>query len=70
MTNDYSVIGEHIDDEHHLLVVGADGQHYDYSLLRDEVSPVTPNDRWRIDRQPDGADADRPAAEDDLPPES
>lgn len=49
MTNEFSVIGEHIEDERHLLVLGNDGQHYDYSLERDEVSPVVPDEHWRVD---------------------
>ena len=49
MTNEFNVIGERKDDELHLLVRGDDGQHYDYSLIREQVSPVELDDRWVID---------------------
>jgi hypothetical protein len=61
MTNEFNVIGEHKDDELHLLVLGDDGQHYDYSLASEQLSPVQPDDRWEIDQLP--ADAGLPGAE-------
>lgn len=53
MTNEFNVIGERKDDELHLLVRGDDGRHYDYSLASEQVSPVDPDERWEIDRDPD-----------------
>lgn len=52
MTNEFDVIGERKDDEQHLLVRGEDGRHYDYSLASEQVSPVEPDERWQIDREP------------------
>jgi hypothetical protein len=49
MTNEFNVIGQRKDDDLHLLVLGNDGQHYDYSLASEQVSPVEPDDRWAID---------------------
>jgi hypothetical protein len=64
MTNEYNVVGEHKTKEHHLLVVGDDGRHYDYALDRDEVSPVEPDDAWRLDGADDGATETSDAAVD------
>jgi hypothetical protein len=55
MTNEYNVIGEHKDNDRHLLVVGDDGRHYDYSLDSDAVSPVDPDERWQVDEEPPDA---------------
>jgi hypothetical protein len=69
MTNEFNVIGQRKDDDLHLLVRGDDGRHYDYSLASEQVSPVNPDERWAIDREPDD---DGPAAEGetgDIPPE-
>ena len=49
MTNEFNVIGQRKDDDLHLLVRGDDGQHYDYSVAREQVSPVDPDERWVID---------------------
>lgn len=54
MTNEFNVIGERKDDDLHLLVRGHDGQHYDYSVASERVSPVEPDERWQIDREPAG----------------
>lgn len=49
MTNEFNVIGQRKDDDLHLLVRGDDGQHYDYYVAREQVSPVEPDERWAID---------------------
>lgn len=48
MTNEFTVIGEHRDDQTHLLVLGADGHYYGYSPAREELSPVVPNEDWIV----------------------
>lgn len=52
MTSEYNVVGEHKDDDQHLLVLGDDGQHYDYSLITERIEPVQVDDSWRVDDQP------------------
>jgi hypothetical protein len=64
MGNEFDVIGERKDDEQHLLVVGDDGQHYDYSLTSEQVSPVEPDERWLVDGEP-GDEADQAEGETD-----
>jgi hypothetical protein len=63
MTNEFDVIGERKDDDLHLLVRDDDGQHYDYSVANEQVSPVEPDERWKIDREPpldeEARDADK-----------
>jgi hypothetical protein len=49
MTNEFNVIGERKDDDLHLLVRGDDGQHYDYAVASEQVMPVEPDDRWKMD---------------------
>ena len=56
MTNEYNVIGEHKENEEHLLVVGDDGQHYDYSLTSERVEPVQVDDRWNVDEPNKGGE--------------
>ena len=49
MANEYNVIGEHKDNDEHLLVMGDDGQPYDYCLTRETVEPVEIDESWAID---------------------
>jgi len=62
MTTEYSVIGEHKQDDGHLLVMGEDGQPYDYALTSETIEPVEIDDRWRIDEDAD-SDVEGVAAE-------
>lgn len=48
MPNEFMVVGEHKDDEGELLVMGSDGNYYEYDLQRDRLSPVEPDDQWEI----------------------
>ncbi len=53
MPTDYAVIGEHREDDQHLLLLGEDGEHYDYHLGRDHVAPIEELDeQWVIDGRP------------------
>jgi hypothetical protein len=45
----FSVIGENHDDPDRLLLLGTDGQHYQYQLLDGTTSPVDLDDHWVID---------------------
>ena len=67
MANEFNVIGERKDDDLHLLVLGNDGQHYDYSVAGEQVSPVEPDERWNIDRDPPDTEAVAEAPERDKP---
>lgn len=48
MPNEFTVVGEHKEDESELLVMGADGKYYEYDLHRDRLSPVEPDEQWEI----------------------
>ncbi len=48
-TTVFAVVGEHRDDPDHLLVLGADGQHYDLHLPDGVTLPVEPDEEWRVD---------------------
>jgi len=52
MTPVFSVIGENRDDPDHLLLIGADGQYYQYRLLDGTTTPTDPDDTWVIDPNP------------------
>ncbi len=56
MTTVYSVIGEHNDDPTQLLALGADGQHYALVLTQGTLTPVDPDESWRLD--PEAPDRD------------
>ncbi len=51
MTNLYAVVGEHRDEPGRLLLLGDDGQYYDYDALHSysEPSQVVPTDEWNVD---------------------
>jgi hypothetical protein len=46
MPNEFTVVGEHRDIQSTLLVVGADGQYYQYDLAHDRVVATEVDDRW------------------------
>ena len=48
MPNEFNVIGERRDDKEHLLLLGADGQHYDYHLRQDRLAPVEVDEKWVV----------------------
>ncbi len=48
MPNEFSVVGEHRDDDTHLLVMGIDGQYYSYFPERDDFVRVEPGEEWVI----------------------
>jgi hypothetical protein len=52
MTTIFAVVGEHHDDPDRLLLLGADGQYYQYVLPEETTSPVVPDEHWVIDPNP------------------
>jgi hypothetical protein len=55
VTNLYAVVGEHMDNPDHFLVLGEDGRYYDWDLANEETRLVEPGDEWTIDAEvPDG----------------
>jgi hypothetical protein len=47
---DFQVIGERKDDPGHLLLMGDDGQWYDYDVAHGEIALIDcPNDAWAMD---------------------
>jgi len=49
MNNVFAVIGESRTDPDLLLVVGADGLHYEYQLSDGTTAPVDIDDQWAVD---------------------
>lgn len=49
--NELAVIGENKDDPSRLLLLGADGHYYAYSLPDGEPEEVDPDDDWKIESQ-------------------
>jgi hypothetical protein len=61
MTNEFTVIGEHKDNDLKLLVRGADGGYYGYDPLHEAVHPVEPDENiWNITQQAEPEDVDGP----------
>lgn len=59
MPAEYTVIGEHRDDESQLLVMGTDGRYYSYAPARELIAPTDPDEFWVISdsetpERPDG----------------
>ncbi len=48
----FAVVGENRDDPDRLLLVGSDGQHYQYHLPDGTTTPVEPDEGWRFDPNP------------------
>lgn len=55
MPNEFTVIGEHKTDVYHLLVLGADGNYYEYDPVRGTFSLVDPDENWEFLRDVDEA---------------
>jgi hypothetical protein len=53
MPIEFTVVGEHRDDQSQLLVMGTDGKYYGYAAARDLFSPVEPDERWVIQQRSD-----------------
>lgn len=67
MTNEFTVVGEHKNNELHLLVLGADGGYYEYDPLREVVHPVEPDEEtWTILHRAEPEDIDGPPPADLL----
>lgn len=52
----FAVVGENRDDPDRLLLLGADGRHYQYDLPAGTATPVVPDDGWVLDPNPPPAD--------------
>lgn len=67
MTIEFTVVGEHKENELHLLVLGADGGYYDYDPIHDAVNPVEPDENtWMITHRGEPEDVDGPPSADQL----
>jgi hypothetical protein len=50
MTNIFAVVGEHRDDPDRLLVIGQDGNTYDYQVPTGQLMPTEPYaEDWSVD---------------------
>jgi len=45
----YEVVGEHLSDPTHLLVMGDDGRFYSLNLLDGQTQPTEVSDEWVLD---------------------
>ncbi len=52
MTNIFAVVGEHRDDPDRLLVIGEDGNAYDYKVPTGQFMPTEPQEEdWHVDTE-------------------
>ena len=49
MTTVFAVVGEHHDDPDRLLLLGSDGQYYQFLLPDETTTPVIPDETWDFD---------------------
>lgn len=49
MTTVFSVVGQHEEDADLLLLLGEDGQHYQYDVVNETTAPVEPAQGWIVD---------------------
>jgi len=56
MSTVFAVVGEHRADPDRLLLLGADGRHYQYELPAGTATPVVPDEDWVLDPNPPPAD--------------
>lgn len=67
MTNEFTVVGEHRDDELELLVLGSDGAYYGYRPAQEAIRPVELDDGvWIITRDAIPEDVDGPPPADQI----
>ena len=52
MTTVFAVVGEHHDDPDRLLLLGSDGQYYQFLLPDETTTPVIPDETWDFDPNP------------------
>ncbi|HEY7032959.1 MAG TPA: hypothetical protein VH482_16560 [Thermomicrobiales bacterium] len=52
MTTVFAVVGQHHDDPDRLLLLGTDGQYYQYVLPDETTTPVVPDESWVMDPNP------------------
>ena len=43
MPVEFTIVGEHLADPAHLLVLGADGAYYDYEPAHEQLAPTEPD---------------------------
>lgn len=46
---DFQVIGELKSDSGHLLLMSGDGRWYDYDVVHEVISPISPSNSWAVD---------------------
>jgi hypothetical protein len=49
--NELTVVGEHREDPHRLLLLGSDANYYAYSIPDGNTIPVTPDGEWNVERR-------------------
>lgn len=50
--NELAVVGENKNDPSQLLLLGADGHYYAYSLPDGDTKEIDPNDDWEVEATP------------------
>ena len=58
MPNEFTVVGEHRDDASELLVLGADGQYYEYDPAREHFAVTEPDESCELFPNVDEAGVD------------
>ena len=48
MPVEFTIVGEHVEDPAHLLVLGADGAYYDYDPARERMAPTELDEQWLL----------------------
>jgi hypothetical protein len=48
MPVEFEIVGEHLENPAHLLVLGADGAFYDYDPSHERLAPTEPDARWLL----------------------
>lgn len=48
MPVEFEIVGEHLKNPAHLLVIGADGAYYHYDPARERLALTEPDARWLL----------------------
>jgi hypothetical protein len=48
MPVEFTIVGEHVEDPTHLLVLGADGAYYAYDPAHERLAPTEPDAQWHF----------------------
>jgi hypothetical protein len=52
----FAVVGQHEEDPDRWLLLGEDGQYYEYDVATEVTTPVQPKGGWVVDQDPPSLD--------------